>query len=54
MFERTNTEISPWKVIDANKKYKARVEAMEYILSRIPYIDKDKCVLVNQNLEEEN
>ena len=54
MFERTNTEISPWKVIDANKKYKARVEAMEYILSRIPYIDKDKCVLVHQNLEEEN
>ncbi|WP_282628846.1 polyphosphate kinase 2 [Empedobacter sedimenti] len=44
MFEKTNTEISPWKVIDANKKYKARVEAMEYILSRIPYVDKDKCV----------
>ena len=43
-----------WKIIDANKKYKARVEAMEYILSKIPYDDKNKRILKHQNLEEEN
>jgi len=52
MFEKTDTETAPWKVIDANKKYKARVEAMEYILSKIPYDDKNKRILKHQNLEE--
>ncbi|WP_312208410.1 polyphosphate kinase 2 [Empedobacter sp.] len=54
MFEKTNTDVAPWKIIDANKKYKARVEAMEYILSKIPYDDKNKRILKHQNLEEEN
>ena len=54
MFTKTNTDFAPWKIIDANKKYKARVEAMEYILSKIPYDDKNKRILKHQNLEEEN
>ena len=54
MFEKTNTEISPWKVIDANKKYKARVEAIEYILNEIPYDVKNKRILKHKNLEEDN
>lgn len=54
MFERTNTDWAPWKIIDANKKYKARVEAMEYILDKIPYDEKDNRILKPQNLEEEN
>jgi polyphosphate kinase len=54
MFEKTNTEISPWKIIDANKKYKARVEAMEYILNKIPYDTKNKRILKHRNLEEDN
>ena len=53
MFEKTDTELSPWKVIDANKKYKARVEAIEHILNRIPYDVKDERILQPQNIEEE-
>lgn len=53
MFELTHTKKAPWKIIDANKKYKARVEAMEYILSKIPYDDKNKRILKHQNLEVE-
>ena len=40
MFTKTNTEISPWKVIRANRKTEARVNAMNHILKSIPY-DKD-------------
>lgn len=37
MFENTDTELCPWKRIEANKKTQARVEAMRYILDNIPY-----------------
>ncbi|MBU3012234.1 polyphosphate kinase 2 [Polaribacter vadi] len=37
MFERTNTEISPWKIIRANRKTEARVNVINHILKRIPY-----------------
>ncbi|MEQ6122918.1 polyphosphate kinase 2 [Pseudotenacibaculum sp. MALMAid0570] len=37
MFEKTNTENSPWKVIKANRKTEARVNAINHILKRIPY-----------------
>ena len=37
MFEKTNTEKSPWKVIKANRKTEARVNAMNHILKNIPY-----------------
>ena len=40
MFSKTNTEISPWKVIRANRKTEARVNVINYILESIPY-DKD-------------
>ncbi|WGH75575.1 polyphosphate kinase 2 [Tenacibaculum tangerinum] len=40
MFSKTNTQISPWKVIRANKKTTARINVINYILKRIPY-DKD-------------
>jgi polyphosphate kinase 2 len=40
MFSKTNTELSPWKVIRANRKTDARVNAINYILKQIPY-DKD-------------
>ncbi|WP_313386515.1 polyphosphate kinase 2 [Chishuiella sp.] len=54
MFERTNTELAPWKVIDANKKYKARVESIEHILNMIPYEDKNLRLLKPKNFEEDN
>lgn len=37
MFEVTNTDISPWKIIDANKKTKARLEVISHILETVPY-----------------
>ncbi len=37
MFERTHTEISPWKIIKANRKTEARIEAIRHILNCIPY-----------------
>ncbi|AUC23846.1 polyphosphate kinase 2 [Polaribacter sejongensis] len=40
MFEKTNTAISPWKIIRANRKTEARVNVINHILNRIPY-DKD-------------
>lgn len=40
MFRRTNTVVAPWKVIKANRKTEARINAMKYILKRIPYDTK--------------
>ena len=40
MFEKTNTEKSPWKVIKANRKTDARISALSHLLKQIPY-DKD-------------
>lgn len=37
MFAKTNTELAPWKVIRANRKTDARVNAMNHILKSIPY-----------------
>lgn len=37
MFSKTNTEISPWKVIRANRKTEARVSVINHILKSIPY-----------------
>jgi len=37
MFEHTNTELAPWKIIKANKKTNARIEAAKYILGKVPY-----------------
>lgn len=37
MFSKTNTEISPWKVIRANRKTVARVNVINHILESIPY-----------------
>ena len=37
MFARTNTDISPWKIIRANRKTQARVNVINHILKSIPY-----------------
>lgn len=37
MFEHTDQEGAHWKIIDANKKTHARIEALEHILDNIPY-----------------
>ncbi len=40
MFKNTNTDHAPWIIIQANKKTFARVNAIKYLLSRIPYDKK--------------
>jgi polyphosphate kinase 2 len=37
MFEKTNTEHAPWKVLNADKKTLARLAAVKHILEVIPY-----------------
>ncbi len=37
MFKKTNTKISPWKIIRANRKTEARVNVINHVLERIPY-----------------
>lgn len=51
MFERTSTDYAPWKVFKANRKSRARIEAMEYILDKIPYTVKDTEALKHIEIE---
>lgn len=44
MFEKTNTEIAPWVMIDADKKTEARIQALKHILEHIPYSVLDQTV----------
>lgn len=37
MFEVTDIKLTPWKIIDANRKTVARLEAINHILDVIPY-----------------
>ena len=52
MFKKTDTKTAPWVIIKANKKTKARVEAIEHLLSVMPYIPKDDMVIKHIEMEE--
>jgi polyphosphate kinase 2 len=52
MLKKTNTKIAPWIIIKANKKTKARIEAIEYILEAIPYNLKDETIIEHIEIEE--
>ena len=41
MFAATDTEHAPWTVIKSNDKKRARLEALRFVLHRLPYEDKD-------------
>lgn len=41
MFSKTHTTFSPWVIVKANNKRKARLESMRYVLSAIDYDVKD-------------
>src|SRR5918997_762231 len=41
MFFYTDTADAPWTVVKSNDKKRARLEAMRYVLNRMPYDDKD-------------
>jgi polyphosphate kinase 2 len=49
MFEHTQREV-PWKIIKANKKTNARINAMEYILKSVPYVVKDPQMIKHINV----
>ncbi len=53
MFAHTDTERAPWKIIRANKKTRARIEAIEYVLDKIPYEPKDSKVISHSEIEHE-
>jgi len=42
MFSRTHTSFSPWIVIHANSKERARLESIRYVLSTLSYEGKEK------------
>ncbi len=44
MFSKTHTSYSPWIIVRANDKKKARLESMRYLLSSLPYDGKDEPV----------
>jgi polyphosphate kinase 2 len=54
MFEKTNTQLAPWYIIKANKKTKARIEAIEKFLELVPYIPKDDGLIEHVSLERFN
>ena len=42
MFSRSHTTFSPWIIVKANNKRRARLESMRYVLSRLDYQGKGK------------
>ena len=44
-FERTHTKVAPWTVVRSDDKYRARINAIRSILTRIPYDGRDESKL---------
>lgn len=40
MFSKTHTSYSPWILVKANNKQRARLESIRYVLNQLPYADK--------------
>ena len=53
MFDRTDTEIAPWKIIRANRKTNARIEAIEHVLNMLPYRSEDDELFKHEELEQD-
>jgi polyphosphate kinase 2 len=45
MFHYTDTEWAPWTVVRSNDKKRGRIEAMRFVLSKLPYDDKDSRIV---------
>ncbi len=52
MFEYTDTKASPWWVVDADDKRRARLNCIRHILDTIPYADVDPPELVLPPMQE--
>ena len=46
MFELTDTKLSPWWVVQADDKYRARLNCISHLLSQVPYRDLTSAPLV--------
>lgn len=44
MLTRTHTSYSPWTIVKANDKKKARLESIRYVLAALPYDGKDEAL----------
>ena len=42
MFSKTHTSYSPWVIVKANSKTKARLEAIRHVLNTLPYKGKEE------------
>lgn len=42
MFSKTHTSFSPWIIVKANNKQRARLESIRHVLFTLPYEDKEK------------
>ena len=42
MFRRTSTNKSPWVIVDSNDKKLGQLNALRYILNKIPYDNKNE------------
>ena len=42
MFSKTHTSYSPWAIVKANNKMKARLEAIRHVLNTLPYQGKEE------------
>ncbi len=42
MFSQTHTNFSPWIIVKANNKKRARLDSMRYVLSRLPYETREE------------
>ncbi len=47
MFFHTDTADAPWTVIKSNCKKRARLNALRYILHKLPYANKDMARIGN-------
>jgi polyphosphate kinase 2 (PPK2 family) len=45
MFFFTDLPEAPWTVVKSNDKKRARIEAMRYVLSQVPYEDRDDALV---------
>lgn len=54
MFDKTDSDHAPWKVIKANKKKRARIAAIEHLLEVLPYHVKNDEVIKHKEIEDED
>ena len=50
MFLKTDSTDSPWKIIDSNNKFSARISAIEYVLSKFKALPNNQKKLKNKKI----